>query len=734
MNRDTSAPYAQVIVPRPVRGLFTYSVPEAMRERALPGRRVAVPFGPRLLVGFIAARVDRAEVETKPIAQLSGDEELIPPSLLELILWTAGYYFAPPGELAALAAPRGEIAVDTYVSLSAPPPENLRPPKLGVIAQALAGGERKLDRLAVDLGVTHGALKKTLTTSAARRWFTLRQDSRAVKARHVAASTGLAGKQGVQLNPDQREAVDAVDAAMGQGGFGVFLLHGVTGSGKTEVYAELARRALEQGGSVLALAPEIAIAGLVARRLERRLGVPALTIHSELPPRERDERINAARRGQARLVVGARSAVFTPMPSLRLIIVDEEHDPTFKQAEAPRYHGRDVAIKRAQIEGVPILLGSATPSLESYHHAKTGKYRLLRLAGRIDHRPMPRVVIAPPGVHDAIGPDLVAALASRLARAEQAILFLNRRGAARYIQCSRCGHVFECRNCDISLVYHERARHLRCHTCGYQEPAPSACPACGGGELYEGGAGTQRVEREITRLFPNARAVRMDRDTTTRPASGAAILNSMEERQVDILIGTQMVTKGHDFPGVTLVGALSADDTLHMPDFRASERAFQQITQAAGRAGRGDVPGEVIVQTRSPESHALQAAVNHDLDAFYAAEAPLRQMAGYPPFTRAALIWLDAPTPARGQDAIDRLRPLLLKIARGARGVEILGPVEAMVFRVRNRYRWKTLLRAASSGALSLAIHHALAEAGRPGVMPSGARLWVDVDPVNMMG
>ena len=733
MSSDTSAPYAQVIVPRPVRGLFTYSVPEPMREQALPGRRVAVPFGPRLLVGLIAARVERSDVETKPIAQLLDDEAVIPPSMLELIQWAAGYYFAPPGELAALAAPRGEIAVDTYVALAAPTPENLRPPQLRAIAQALAAGERKLDRVAVDLGITPAALKKTLATPAARRWFSLRQESRAVKARPAAPPALPAVQQTIALTPAQREAVDAAAAAMGQGGFSVFLLHGVTGSGKTEVYAELARRALEQGGAVLALAPEIAIAGLVARRLERRLGVPALTIHSELPPRERDERINAARRGQARLVVGARSAVFTPMPALRLIIVDEEHDPTFKQAEAPRYHGRDVAIKRAQIEGVPILLGSATPSLESYHHAKTGKYHLLRLSGRIDQRPMPRVILAPPAPQGAIGPDLAAALAARLDRAEQAIVFLNRRGAARYIQCSRCGHVFECRNCDVSLVFHEHQRRLRCHTCGYQEPAPSACPACGGEELYEGGAGTQRAEREIARLFPHARVLRMDRDTTTRPASGAAILNSMEERRVDILIGTQMVTKGHDFPGVTLVGAISADDTLHMPDFRASERAFQQITQAAGRAGRGAVPGDVIVQTRSPENHSLQAAVNHDLDAFYLAEAPLRRMAGYPPFTRAALLWLDAPTAARGQDAVNRLRPLLQTIARAAKGVEILGPVEALVFRVRNRYRWKTLLRAASSGALAMAIRRALDESARPGALPSGARLWVDVDPMNTM-
>lgn len=730
--------FAQVIAPRPVRGFFTYSVPPELDAQAGPGRRVVVPFGSRKLIGLVAARTEETDVETKDIAEVIDDAPVAPPDMMKLLLWVADYYFAPPGDVAALAIPRDDVRVKTVVELAADGPPATRSKTALAVYEALAarGGERSVELLAKDLGMTQTEVKKALAGTAVKKFTRQRQAGLKVRARGRAEdSVAVAmAPSGVELTAAQKKAVEAIGPAIGEGRFEATLIHGVTGSGKTEVYAALAGMALAEGKSVMALAPEIALCDLLARRFEKRLGVRVAVIHSALKPAERREMWRMAREGEARLLVGARSAVFAPMDNLGLVIVDEEHDASYKQEESPRYSGRDVAVKRAQLAGIPVVLGSATPSMESYYNCKTGKYRLVEMGSRIDGRPMPEVELCEPEPGSRVGSRLREAIGGCLEAGGQALVFLNRRGTARYIQCSQCGHVFECRNCSVSLVFHADSRKLECHTCGYAEAAPDKCAECGSDRLYEGGAGTKGIEREISEMFPGARVRRMDRDTTSRRTAGAEILSAVESKDVDILVGTQMITKGHDYPGITVVGALSADDTLYMPDFRSAERTFQQITQAAGRAGRGETPGRVIVQTLSGDHHSVLTAARHDFAEFYRREAEAREAAGYPPFARLARVRVESGSRDRGQALVDQLGRALDRIADSWPDVQALGPVEAIVFKAKNRYRWRFLFKGPGPGEVAGALRAFMAEAEKIAAGEGrGARIFADVDPVDVM-
>ncbi|MGK7345203.1 MAG: replication restart helicase PriA [Candidatus Nitrospinota bacterium M3_3B_026] len=731
-------PFVEVIIPAPVRGLFTYSAPERMRNEAEPGRRVVAPFGSRKLVGLIVRRAAKADVETKPILQVIDNEPVAPPEILDLALWTAGHYFAAPGEVLPLITPRGDVQIDTVVRIRPGLEARSASRKAGMVRAALEkkGGARRLKLLAADLSMTPGALKKYLSGKAARALFELTQEARSVSLREKQEQRESPTPQAspVGLTTRQREAVDRILPRVRDGSFRTCLIHGVTGSGKTEVYITLAQRALELGKSVLVLAPEIALCEALAARFAKRLGRAPAVLHSGLTPRERERRWYEIKTGAARLVVGARSAVFAPLVNLGLIVVDEEHDTSYKQDSAPRYNGRDVAIKRGAALGVPVVLGSATPSLESYHHAVTGKYELIELPERIDKRPMPVVEMVRPEEPGRLTPRLAGQIKARLEAGEQTLLFINRRGSARFIQCSRCGRAFECRNCSLSLVAHAGAKSLKCHTCGYAEPAPDVCPDCGSDRLFMAGAGSEKVERHVVEMFPGARVARMDKDTTSGRLSSSAILSGVESGKVDILVGTQMITKGHDFPNITLVGAVNADETLRLPDFRSAERSFQLITQAAGRAGRGERPGLVIAQTLSADHHSMSAAARHDFKTFYKNEIPLREAAGYPPFCRMAFVRIDATTKRRGEEFLKRAGPMLAAAAARVEGVMILGPVEALVFKTRNRYHWRALLKAGGHPALSKTLNAFLSEL--ESLKPAerlGVKVAVDMDPASSM-
>jgi len=732
--------FADVIVPRPVRGLFTYCVPEEMAKDIAPGKRVLVPFGKRSLVGLVVSLKDKALMETRPIVGILDSVAFVDAGLLDLALWTSLHYYAPPGDFLPIILPRGDYSLDTVVVLKpgAPPPSERAGKALGVYEALLEkGGSRRLELLAKDIQSTPGALKKMLSGAAVRAFVEITQGTRAIGARKAGEAHSAVETVGASLPPltaAQNAVYESVASDMDEARFRVSLLHGVTGSGKTEVYAYLAKKALDMGKSALILAPEIALADMLSARFIKRFASPPVVLHSDMTPKERDMRLYAVRSAPSIIVVGARSAVFAPVNNLGLVIVDEEHDPSYKQETSPRYNGRDVAIKRASMAGAPVLLGSATPSLESYHHAISGKYHLLTLTSRVDGRPMPRVEIVEPERAGEIGERLRAEIEDRLKKGEQTLLFINRRGAARYIQCTACGYAYQCKNCSVSLVLHGGTGTLDCHTCGYKERAPDTCAKCGSTSLRMGGAGSERVETEIRRLFPSARVARMDKDTTSGRRAGAKILQAVEQRDVDILIGTQMITKGHDYPAITLVGAVSADDTLNLPDFRSSERTFQLITQAAGRAGRGDIPGLVIVQAKSAASHSLVCAASHDFASFLSFESSLRQMVGYPPFTRMAMIRVDAASERKGMEFLGKMAPALKAMAEKVKGLAILGPAEALIFKARNRYHWRLSLKGEAHSTLFRALDiffSGMESLGKGSA--SGVNVSVDVDPASSM-
>ena len=534
------------------------------------------------------------------------------------------------------------------------------------------------------------------------------------------------------LTPHQRRAVEALEATAGSGAFGTALLHGVTGSGKTEVYSRLARAVVARGRQALVLVPEIALTPGIAARLRTTFGARVAVQHSALSDGARHDQWHRIRRGEVDVVVGTRSAVFAPLPSLGLIVVDEEHDGSYKQDESPRYHGRDVAIMRGKRGGALVVLGSATPSLESYRHACAGRYRRLTLPQRVRSRPLPavRVVdmreeLASRGADVVLSAALAEAVDERLGRGEQALVLLNRRGFAASLLCRGCGHTLECPDCSVSLTFHRAVGRARCHYCGYSRVRPAGCPVCSGAFLEHVGFGTERVQAEVEHQWPAARVARLDRDTVRRRGAAARLIRRVARRELDILVGTQMLAKGHDFPGVTLVGVVSADVGLGVPDFRAAERTFQLLTQVAGRAGRGDAPGEAIVQTLHPDHYSIRHACDQAYAPFYREELRYRRAMGYPP----AVSLVSAVVHGTLRDRTLADAAVLAQRLRAApRRFSVLGPAPAPLGRLRGRYRAQLFLKGTHRREMREALLGALDAHPR-----LKRRVVVDVDPVWMM-
>jgi primosomal protein N' (replication factor Y) len=573
-----------------------------------------------------------------------------------------------------------------------------------------------------------------------------------IEHRPAARAPGPAGApSAVELNAAQAEAVAALEAALARG-FSTVVLHGVTGSGKTEVYLRAIAVARERGRGALVLVPEIALTPQLAARFRARFGEDVAVLHSALPPGERLAAWRRLRAGEVGIALGARSAVFAPVRDLGIVVVDEEHDPSFKQEEGVRYHGRDLAIVRAQRTGAVVVLGSATPSLETIHNAGRGRFALIRLPERATPRPLPEVRIVDLR-RDPVGPDgllsapLAEAVAAALAAREQVILFLNRRGFSTVVLCRACGHVVRCENCSVSMTYHRGRDRLVCHYCARTTPPPARCPSCTSPRVERLGTGTERVEAVLKERFPEARVFRLDRDTVdVRAQAGEGggqgqaledVLRRMQRGEIDLLVGTQMVTKGHDFAGVTLVGVLQPDQGIHLPDFRAAERTFQLLEQVAGRAGRGDRPGRVIVQTYSPEHPAIAAVQSHDYAGFVGQELAARKAAGYPPYARMIVLRLDAADEGRvKQAAADVAGAARAAAGRGAAGsasgsagaVRVQGPAEAPIPRVRGRSRWQVWLAGGERAALA-----AVARAASAVKLPAEVRLTIDVDPQSVL-
>ena len=748
--------YVSVAVPVPFLDRLTYNVPDHL-ELPVVGARVRVPVGSRTLTGCVVQQsADASDPEAvKDIVEVLDREPFLPPGVVKLCEWVAEYYLAGIGDAVSVAMPPGararatsfktrQVATVTAHGLARGQASGLTPnlapgqapgltPKqlaaLDILAAAGVGiplGELR------DRGVTRDVLARLAT----RGLVTLRAEAEDRDPFERAAMPDRVPDSARDLTPEQRASFEQLAALVQAGGFRTALLHGVTGSGKTEIYLRLAQTVQRAGRQVLLLVPEIALTPSVTALFRGAFGDRVAIQHSALSDGERHDQWHRIRRGDVDLVIGTRSAVFAPLTRLGLIVVDEEHDTSYKQEETPRYHGRDVAIVRATHEGALVVLGSATPSLETYQNALSGKYAQATMERRVLARPLAAVRIvnmraeyAEEGPDVIISRDLAAAVADRLARREQVLVLLNRRGYATAVFCRQCGDTFECPNCTISLTVH-RARNgwrARCHYCNYSMMVPKACRKCAAPYLERAGFGTEKVEEQLAEAFPQARIARVDRDSVRRKGVLVSLLSRFEGGELDILVGTQMIAKGHDFPRVTLVGVVSADVGLGLADFRAAERTFQLLTQVAGRAGRGERTGEAIVQTIYPEHYSIQLACRQDYRAFFEREIAYRRGMRYPPMV--ALI----NTIVRGrtfEEAMQTATEIVRRIepASAAAGVTVLGPAPAPLVRLRGEHRVQFLLKGTRRADMRRALQAALAE------MPQvRRRVTVDVDPLTVL-
>lgn len=588
-------------------------------------------------------------------------------------------------------------------------------------------------------GVSSGVLKRAAEVGLVRIW-------REERLRDPFADRTFPREEPHRLNPEQEAALRAITRGIDARECRPFLLHGITGSGKTEVYLHAIDYALSRGRTALVLVPEIALTPQMVQRFKGRLGEEVAVLHSRLGLGERYDQWRGIREGRYRVVIGARSALFAPLKDLGLVVIDEEHENTYKEGSAPRYNARDVAAKRAELCGSALVLGSATPSLESRYAAEKGDGVYLNLPKRIDNRPLPGVEVVDmrelsgQGFRNILSPRLVNALGKTYRSGEQAILFLNRRGFARFLQCHSCGHIFQCRNCSVSLCYHSRESFLLCHHCNWRLSPPFVCPECGNREHRYAGIGTERVEEELRRLLPPLRCLRMDADTTRRKNAHWDILEDFKAGKAQVLLGTQMIAKGLDIPNVTLVGVINADTSLGLPDFRAGERTFQLLTQVSGRAGRGARPGKVIVQTYSPDHYAIASALRGDDRSFYRTELSHRRDAGYPPFRRLVNMVLSSEKEAHSRSAAGALAELLQPAVKAGKA-ELLGPAPAPLSRIKGRYRYHLTLKAPSLEGVAQRVEEALTayEAFRASycrreqIPKETISLIVDVDPVTLL-
>src|SRR5438876_1736685 len=726
--------------PVPRHDLLTYRVPEPLRERVRPGVRVRVPLGRQTRTGVVAAFADALPPgELRSIVDVLDADPFLPADLLELCRWTARYYFVSLAEViativpASVPRPSEERALRLARRLSAEE-EAARPRR----ARAPASADRALTA-APDTQLTSAAARAAGIGAAARRALVAAGlAERVMRARAPAALPAAAPRPA--LTPAQRTAADAIAQAVAGGPQTCFLLHGITGSGKTEVFLAAAAATLAAGREVVLLVPEIALTHQLVERVRGRFGSEVAVLHSGLGPRERWSEWRRILSGQARVVVGARSAVFAPARRLGLVVVDEEHDAAYKQEEGLRYNARDLAVVRARLAGAVVVLASATPSAESYRAALDGRHRLLGLPERPTAHPLPAVdVVDLRGrIDDRKGPRLVSeelrrALEANLAAGGQTLVFLNRRGFAVYLQCAGCGAALDCPLCSVTLAWHRAAGALVCHHCRHTRRPPAACPACGARALEAFGVGTEQIAAALRACYPLAVVDRLDRDAAQRLGAQRRILRDWRAGTTDILVGTQMVSKGHDVPGVTLVAVLLADLSLNVPDFRAAERTFQLLVQVAGRAGRGDTPGRVVVQTFRPEHPSVAAAAHHDYAGFMARELDRRRTLGYPPFARLVNLRLDgqdgAAVERAARELAGRMRRRAPELGLGEESV--VGPAPPPLERVRGRWRWQILLRSGDVRAL-----RTLAGAARsalPGATRAPVRLVIDVDPYSML-
>ncbi|MEE8349112.1 MAG: primosomal protein N' [Acidobacteriota bacterium] len=746
--------FADVAVPRPLFQTFTYSVPDSMEQALIPGSRVLVPFGRQHLIGM-AVRVHQEphSGEVKPIRELLDREPLLSEQLLKLGLWVASYYMAPPGEALKVMLPPGLLARTVAKDLRS---ANFWPEKRRLAVVRVCPNQEKLtsrqqevlDRLTelplpvwVQPFLRQMKCSQSVLKSLASRGLI---DMEAIEAYRSpwAPSDGAPEIQKHPLTADQQRIFEKIQKHLAAARFHSMLIHGVTGSGKTEIYLNAIAEALSREKSALVLVPEIGLTPQISRYFRAWFGDQVAILHSALSGGERFDQWRKIRRGEAQVVIGTRSAVFAPLKNLGVIIVDEEHDGSYKQEDLPRYHARDVARKRGQLEQALVILGSATPQLETYYQASQGgETEYETLESRILGRPLPTVQVVDMreefqkhGQTAVISEVLAASIAKRLNLDEQVLILLNRRGYASALLCRSCGNTESCEHCSISLTYHRNTNRLVCHYCGYLKAVPKRCGVCSKEYIFFLGQGTEKVQQLLGELFPGARVDRLDRDTVQKKGSFDRILGAFASGKTDILVGTQMIAKGHDFPRVTLVGVLTAEQALKMADFRAAERTFQLLTQVAGRAGRGERPGEVVIQTYYPNHYSLRHACSQDYRQFFEEEIRFRRNFQYPPFTALANCVLQGEPSHQVRDQAEQLTDRLLhyrsRLSSGRR-MRVLGPAQAPLEKLKGQYRFQILIKATSRKELHQVLESAMEDLRQKKV--SLKKSSIDVDPLNLL-
>ncbi|MDD5284446.1 MAG: primosomal protein N' [Desulfuromonadaceae bacterium] len=737
----------EVAIPLYLDRTFHYLVPERLLAEALPGRRALVPFGRRKLTGYILGSPAESQVEKpKEILEVLDSEPLWTGNEYEFFRWVASYYMHPLGEVLKTALPAG-INVQSRKGSSGEnaaltvgksarrekfylPGHGLEPARspgskaLEILMVIRESGDLPAEILRKRFGNPAPQLKRLCELGL------VSVEEREVYRDPFKNHTVTRDEPRI-LHTHQKRALEAISSSLDLNKFMPFLLYGVTGSGKTEVYLQAISNALNHGKSALVLVPEIALTPQLTGRFQARFGGGIAILHSGLSDGERYDEWRRIRRGLARIVIGARSAVFAPLEKIGIIIVDEEHEASFKQSDGLRYNARDLALLRGRMERAAVVLGSATPLVTSIHAAAEGRLTLLELPERVEKRPMPSVdLIDMKGSKETISAPLGLLLAQTVESGQQAIVFLNRRGFATFLLCNDCGKLLACPNCSVTLTYHRQRGQSVCHYCDYSVPAPGTCPSCAAAELKELGAGTEKLEQNLREQLPNARILRMDSDTTSGKGSHERLLSKMNDGTADILVGTQMIAKGHDFPGVTLVGVINAETSLGMPDFRAAERTYQLLSQVIGRAGRGEKPGRVLLQAYDTEHYAIRSAASHDAARFYTQELEFRREAGYPPFTFLALLGISGLSEQTVSEHAEETARLLARIKLDLKvRIELLGPAPSPIYRLRGRYRRQILLKAATRADL----HRLILTWRQKSCAVSTIRVTVDIDPVDLM-
>ncbi len=735
----------EVAVALPLFQTLTYRLPPGLTAVARVGSPVQVPVGRRVVTGYLLGPgTAPPEIRIKEIRALLDPVPRFGPELVPLLRWLAAYYQYPLGEAlshiipggAHPTGPRHEVIAVPQAPGDAAPPRRPGPRARVILDHLLQAGAtpvRDLEQLFPGCRpvLNRLAQKQLLSLEKIPRW----RDP-------LESRPPVLAEAPLSLVPEQEEARAAIVEGLAAQSFAPFLLHGVTASGKTEVYLAAAEESLARARQVLVLVPEIALTHPLAQAFRGRFGNRVTVLHSGLSPASRLDQWRRIVLGEVDIVVGARSAVFAPLPRLGLIVVDEEHDPSYKHEGGLLYQARDVALYRGKLAGAAVVLVSATPQVTTYYHARQGKYRYLNLGRRVTPQSLPDIHLIDLREQRGdkslkiISRPLKAALEETLSRQEQALLFLNRRGYASAHFCLVCGEVIQCRQCSVALTHHRSENRLTCHYCGYTTPVPESCPRCQSTAIKRYGVGTEKVEAEVRKLLPGARVARLDRDTAPHSGKALAVLESFAAGRLDLLVGTQMITKGHHFPRVTLVGVIAADLSLYFPEYHAGERTFQLLSQVAGRAGRGEAAGQVLVQTYHPDHYVFQAVKTHDYQGFFERELASRRELAYPPFTRLALVRLSGP----GEEAVARearrlAGDLKTRLAREQGGwggqIQVLGPAPAGLRKLQGRFRWQILLKSYGRGPLERLLGP-LRQTWTP-APKAGLSLTLDVDPVNLL-